>query len=64
MEKLPDESVTEFTIRRIRAEIIEKCAQVCENLRRKDYSAESKDWIAGTLDCADALRALTSGQGT
>lgn len=60
-EKREDETTTEFTIRRIRAEIIEECAKVCEKLRRGDYSSESNDWIAGTFDCARAIRDLVGG---
>ncbi len=41
-----------------REEIIEECANVCEKLRRSDYSSESEDWVAGTADCALAVRAL------
>lgn len=56
--KRDDETVTQFTMRKIREEIIEECAKVCDGLRRADYSAESPDWIAGTDDCAKAIRAL------
>lgn len=37
---------------------IAECAKLCDELRRKDYSAESADWTAGTLDCATAIRGL------
>lgn len=37
---------------------IEAAAEKCDNLRRKDYSSESDDWIAGTDDCADEIRKL------
>lgn len=58
IERREGEGMTEFTIRRIRAEIIMECAKVCLELRRADYSAESEDWVAGTADCARALSAL------
>lgn len=38
---------------------IAECAALCDGLRRKDYSGENDDWIAGTSDCAAAIRALS-----
>lgn len=60
IERREGEGMTEFTIRRVRVEIIEQCAKVCDELRRADYSGENEDWIAGTTDCAKALRALAA----
>lgn len=37
---------------------LEECAKLCDSLRRKDYSTENDDWVAGTSDCAEAIRAL------
>lgn len=47
-----------------REAVIEECAKICDGLRRKDYSGENEDWIAGTSDCAAAIRdlALSSTQ--
>lgn len=42
---------------RIRRETIEECAKVCEELRNENYSQETDEWVAGTLDCAAAIRA-------
>jgi hypothetical protein len=59
---MTEETATGMALRAIRNEIIEQCAKVCDELRRRDYSAETEDWIAGTADCARALRALVSTQ--
>jgi hypothetical protein len=58
---MTEETATAIALRLIRNEIIMECAKVCSELRRKDYSAETKDWIAGTWDCALALHALVTG---
>jgi len=42
----------------VRKTTIEECARLCDGLRRKDYSMENADWVAGTLDCATAIRSL------
>lgn len=42
-----------------REAVIEECAALCDGLRRRDYSGENEDWIAGTSDCATAIRALS-----
>ena len=36
----------------------ERCAKLCIDLRRANYSGETGDWIDGTEDCAKAIRAL------
>jgi len=36
----------------------ERCAKVCDDLRRANYSGETGDWIDGTEDCAKAIRAI------
>lgn len=35
----------------------EACARLCIELRHENYSAESKEWLEGTVDCAAAIRA-------
>ena len=55
---MTEETITGLTLRLMRNEIILECAKVCQELRRKDYSAETQDWIEGTADCAKALHAL------
>ena len=35
----------------------EACAKVCDDIRHKNYAAETDDWIAGTEACAEAIRA-------
>ena len=35
---------------------LEEAAQVCDELRTKDYSSEDERWVAGTDDCATAIR--------
>jgi DNA-binding IclR family transcriptional regulator len=37
---------------------LEEAAQVCDELRNKDYSSEDERWVAGTDDCAAAIRAM------
>jgi DNA-binding IclR family transcriptional regulator len=37
---------------------LEKAAKVCDELRNKDYSSEDERWVAGTDDCAAAIRAM------
>jgi DNA-binding IclR family transcriptional regulator len=40
-----------------RAEEREACAKVCNEIRHPNYSAETSDWISGTVHCAEAIRA-------
>ena len=57
MERRDDESITAFTIRRIRSEIIEECAKEAE----RGYFLSDMIRCAGTLDdCAARIRALGS----
>ena len=37
---------------------LEQAAKVCDELRTKDYSSEDERWVAGTDDCAVAIRAM------
>ena len=60
---MTEETATGIALRAIRNEILEECAKLCEGLRRADYSSESNDWIAGTDDCARAIRALANSSG-
>jgi hypothetical protein len=39
-------------------EALEEAAKVCDELRNKDYSSEDERWVAGTDDCAVAIRAM------
>jgi hypothetical protein len=40
----------------IRNDALEEAAKVCDRLRNKNYSSE--EWVAGTDDCAAAIRAM------
>lgn len=35
----------------------EACAKVCDDIRHYNLSQETDDWIEGTKDCANAIRA-------
>ena len=52
------EAAAKAVLARIRNEIIEECAKVCEGLRHVDYPSETSEWSSGTFDCAQAVRAL------
>jgi F0F1-type ATP synthase membrane subunit b/b' len=39
-----------------REDALEEAAQVCDELRNKDYSSSDERWVAGTDDCATAIR--------
>lgn len=52
-----EESLKRFA-RLVAAAERERCAKVCEELRRPNYSGETGDWIDGTIACAHAIRAL------
>ena len=39
-----------------RNDALEEAAKVCDRLRNKNYSSE--EWVAGTDDCAAAIRAM------
>lgn len=41
-----------------RNDALEEAAKVCDELRNKDYSSEGERWVAGTDDCAAAIRAM------
>lgn len=49
------ESMTQFTIRRLRNDIIEQCAKVCEQRITKDGGSNFTPII---MACADAIRSL------
>ena len=40
-----------------KAEEREACAKVCDDIRHYNLSQETDDWIEGTKDCANAIRA-------
>jgi len=42
-----------------RNDALEEAAKVCDRLRNKNYSSE--EWVAGTDDCAAAIRAMGRG---
>lgn len=39
-----------------REDALEQAAKVCDRLRNKNYSSEDERWVAGTDDCAAAIR--------
>jgi len=41
-----------------RNDALEEAAKVCDRLRNKNYSSEDERWVAGTDDCAAAIRAM------
>jgi len=41
-----------------RDKALEEAAKVCDRLRNKNYSSEDERWVAGTDDCAAAIRAM------
>ena len=53
-EEPTDDSVLKAAL----AEERERCAKVCKELRNTNYSAETDEWVNGTVDCAEAIRAL------
>lgn len=67
----PLETITQFTMRRIRAEIIEECAQIAGN-GAKDCCEGDSEWHRGfryaatntALQIADRIRALKSTHPT
>jgi hypothetical protein len=45
-------------VARARAEALEEAAKCAEELRHPNYSAETDDWLAGTVFAAFAIQAL------
>lgn len=57
IERQPDESVTAFTIRRIRAEIIEECARVADDHTPAKHNGTLAAHVTGST-IARAIRGL------
>ena len=60
MEKRDDETITAFTLRRIRDEIIEECAQVAEGAIPDIQKYNSVSETVGAHIAARRIRALRS----
>lgn len=65
--KRDDETVTQFTMRKIREEIIEECARACEaRIKGTDGLPGGNDWghhapyNCEAMACAGAVRALSN----
>jgi len=60
IERREGEGTTEFTIRRIRAEIIEECAKIADNLAAHEQTVVDRALDDGALSEAERKRIVTS----
>ena len=58
----PSTTALQELIEKVERRTIERCAEVSDELRHPDgYSGENVDWCEGTKHCAEAIRALPTG---
>ncbi len=68
MEKQENETVTQFTMRKIRAEIIEECARMADGWLERhgeteiQYTSAREYACDAVADVADAIRALKNSE--